>query len=92
MLEAALAAPGVRAPLSPEQRDRLARRGLEPSLHERASVFLLLADVLQRLWEQARPEAAAGQGQGPGQAARRLGEEAECTEARKVGGVWGSRG
>ncbi|GBF90474.1 hypothetical protein Rsub_03470 [Raphidocelis subcapitata] len=74
VLETALAAPGVRAPLSAEQRERLSRRGLEPSLHERASVFLLLAEVLQRLWAQAhqlqpQPQPQQGQLQGPGRGA-----------------------
>jgi tetratricopeptide repeat protein 21B len=49
VLEGAMAAPGVRAPLTPGQRQRLGRRLAEPSTSERASVYLLLAQALQRL-------------------------------------------
>ena len=50
VLETAINLPGVRTALKPEQRDRLgARRIQEPSMHERATIYLLLADVLGRL-------------------------------------------
>lgn len=49
MLEAALSLPGVQSAPTPEQTARLARRGCLPSLHERASIYLLLADVIMRL-------------------------------------------
>ncbi|KAL6760145.1 intraflagellar transport protein [Haematococcus lacustris] len=48
VLEAAMNLPGVRSPLTAQQRARLTRRVAEPSLHERASVYLLLAEVLAR--------------------------------------------
>lgn len=52
VLDTAMAAPGIRAPLSAEQRERLSKKGLEPSTHERAGVYLLLAEVHQKLWAQ----------------------------------------
>jgi tetratricopeptide repeat protein 21B len=55
MLEAAMALPGVRAALTPGQRQRLGRRLAEPSTSERASAYLLLAQVLQRL--SSKPDA-----------------------------------
>lgn len=48
--------PGVRSAASPEQTSRLAKRGCLPSVHERARIFLLLADVITRL---DKPTAAA---------------------------------
>jgi hypothetical protein len=78
-LEAALAAPGVRAPLTAEQRERLARRGLEPSDHERASAFLLLAEVHARLWAARRRETA-----GRGAASGPAGAPGECPETQQV--------
>lgn len=41
--------PGVRTALTPQQRARLTRRVVEPTLHDRASLFLLMAEVLSRL-------------------------------------------
>jgi len=41
--------PGVRSTASPEQTSRLAKRGCLPSVHERARIFLLLADVITHL-------------------------------------------
>jgi hypothetical protein len=41
--------PGVRTALDPKQRQRLTRRVVEPSTHERASIYLLLAEVLSRI-------------------------------------------
>ncbi len=49
VLDAAMALPGVRKQLNPAQRQRLGRRTVEPSVSERASIYLLLAQVLQRL-------------------------------------------
>ena len=50
VLETAINLPGVRTPLKPEQKQKLAgRRVIEPSLHERATIYLLLADVLGRI-------------------------------------------
>jgi len=49
VLEAAINLPGVRTALKPEQRARLGPRVQPPTLHERASIYLLLADVLGRL-------------------------------------------
>ncbi|KAF8072682.1 TTC21B [Scenedesmus sp. PABB004] len=59
VLEGAMALPGVCSAASPEQAARLARRGCLPSLHERATVFLLLAEVVGRLSPGGReaPEA-----------------------------------
>jgi len=45
ILEGALTLPGVRGDLAPEQRARLAAKGAEPTLHQRATIFLLLAEV-----------------------------------------------
>ena len=98
VLDTAMAAPGIRAPLSQEQRDRLSKKGLEPSAHERASVFLLLAEVHQKLWTQKRQpqpqDQALGQQQGLGalraahavRAGAAAGVQAACEspEARKV--------
>ncbi len=41
--------PGVRTALTPQQRSRLNRKVVEPTLHERATIYLLLADVLARM-------------------------------------------
>jgi len=49
VLETAMNLPGVRTPLRSEQRQRLTRRVFEPTLHERATIYLLLAEVLGRL-------------------------------------------
>lgn len=49
MLEAALALPGVRGTLNAEQAARLAKKGCLPSLHERASIYLLLVEVIGKL-------------------------------------------
>lgn len=53
VLETAMQLPGVRSALKPEQRAavqaRAGRRVVEPTLHERATIYLLLADVLGRL-------------------------------------------
>ncbi|KAI8469287.1 MAG: intraflagellar transport protein [Monoraphidium minutum] len=90
VLEAALAAPGVRAPLTPEQRDRLAKRGLEPSTYERAGVFLLLAEVHQKLWaaragaRAARQEPGGKGGGGGGGGAAQAVAAGESPEARKL--------
>ncbi len=46
VLDAAFIIPGVRSSLTPAQRDRLGKKGLEPTLHERATLFLLMIDVL----------------------------------------------
>jgi hypothetical protein len=48
VLEAALSLPGVKGKLSAEQRGRLAARGALPSTTERASLYLLLVEVLRR--------------------------------------------
>lgn len=48
--------PGVRSAASPEQAARLAKRGCLPSVHERARIFLLLAEVITRI---GKPQAAA---------------------------------
>lgn len=64
-LEAAMALPGVRTALTPQQRQRLGRRVVEPSLHERATVYLLLAEVLSRLSKMPdAPEAKKVRGGG----------------------------
>jgi hypothetical protein len=90
VLEAALAAPGVRTPLSPAQRERLARGGLAPSDHERASVFLLLAEVHSKLWDARHPAAPApAAGAGAGAAAAQQAAAQGCPQAQKVGG-WGA--
>lgn len=49
VLEAAMNLPGVRTALTPQQRARLNRKVVEPTLHERATIYLLLADVLARM-------------------------------------------
>ncbi len=49
VLETAMALPGVRTALTPQQRARQIRRTAEPTMHERASLFLLMAEVLSRL-------------------------------------------
>ncbi|KAG2502129.1 hypothetical protein HYH03_000619 [Edaphochlamys debaryana] len=49
VLEAAMNLPGVRTQLSAQQRSRLGRKVTEPTLHERATIYLLLADVLARI-------------------------------------------
>ena len=53
VLETAMQLPGVRSALKPEQRAavqaRAGRRVVEPTLHERATIYLLLADVSGRL-------------------------------------------
>ncbi len=43
-----MALPGVRSALTAQQRSRSVRRIIEPTLYERASVYLLLAEVLSR--------------------------------------------
>jgi hypothetical protein len=48
--------PGVRSTASPEQAARLDKRGCLPSIHERARIFLLLAEVINRI---GKPQAAA---------------------------------
>lgn len=47
--------PGVRSAASAEQAARLAKRGCLPSVHERARIFLLLADVIK---QEGKPQAA----------------------------------
>ncbi|EFJ52945.1 hypothetical protein VOLCADRAFT_78980 [Volvox carteri f. nagariensis] len=49
VLESAMNLPGVRTPLSAQQRARMGRKVVEPTLHERATIYLLLADVLARI-------------------------------------------
>eukprot|EP00798_Chlamydomonas_sp_ICE-L_P019308 gene19309-25961_t len=49
VLESAMNLPGVRVALNPTQRARLQRSTSEPSLHERATVYLLLVEVLCKL-------------------------------------------
>ncbi|KXZ45770.1 hypothetical protein GPECTOR_50g563 [Gonium pectorale] len=49
VLESAMNLPGVRTALSSQQRARLGRKVVEPTLHERATIYLLLADVLARI-------------------------------------------
>ncbi|GIL85609.1 hypothetical protein Vretimale_13293 [Volvox reticuliferus] len=49
VLESAMNLPGVRTPLTAQQRARLGRKVVEPTLHERATIYLLLADVLTRI-------------------------------------------
>lgn len=58
VLEGALALPGVQTPVNAEQALRLSRKGCLPSLHERAHVYLQLADVCTKLGKsQDCPEA-----------------------------------
>ena len=63
VLESAMNLPGVKTPLKADQKARLlagGRKGgfAEPSLHERASIYLMLADVLNKLSKgQDAPEA-----------------------------------
>ncbi len=45
VLDNAMNLPGVRTALTPQQRARVARRVVEPTVYERASVYLLLAEV-----------------------------------------------
>jgi hypothetical protein len=40
--------PGVRSRLPQEQQQRLQRRGLQPTTHERASLYLHMVDVLKK--------------------------------------------
>ncbi|GLC77752.1 hypothetical protein PLESTB_000959000 [Pleodorina starrii] len=49
VLESAMNLPGVRTPLTTQQRGRLGRKVVEPTLHERATIFLLLAEVLAKI-------------------------------------------
>lgn len=56
VLETAMSLPGVRSPASAEQAARLAKRGCLPSVHERARIFLLLAEVITSI---GKPQAAA---------------------------------
>lgn len=56
VLETAMSLPDVRHPASAEQAARLAKRGCLPSVHERARIFLLLAEVITRI---GKPQAAA---------------------------------
>ncbi|KAG1671374.1 hypothetical protein FOA52_002984 [Chlamydomonas sp. UWO 241] len=49
VLESAINLTGVRTALKPEQRARLGPRVATPTMHERATIYLLLADVLGRL-------------------------------------------
>lgn len=82
-LDAALQLPGVRAALtSREQRERLAKKGMEPSTHERASVFLLLAEVHSKLWQRTQGGGGGGGASEKGGAAGPAG--AACPEASKV--------
>jgi tetratricopeptide repeat protein 21B len=75
-----MSAPGIRTPLTPDQRARLSRRSLEPSTHERASVYLLLAEAHARLWA-----AGAGQrGQHQHQHQHQQQQQQECPKARRV--------
>ena len=55
VLETAMSLPGVRSPASPEQAARLAKRGCLASVHERARIYLLLAEVITRI---GKPQAA----------------------------------
>jgi tetratricopeptide repeat protein 21B len=67
VLESAMGLPGVRSPAAPEQAARLAKRGCLPSLHERASIFLLLAEAVTK---QGKVTAAAD--------ARKVGNTGAC--------------
>lgn len=49
VLESAMNLPGVRTVLTAQQRARLGRRVTDPTTHERATIYLLLAEVLSRL-------------------------------------------
>ena len=49
VLELAMGLPGVRSSLSTQQSARMTRRVIEPQLHERATIYLLLAQCLSRL-------------------------------------------
>lgn len=44
-----MALPGVRTAMTPQQRGRLGKRLAEPTLAERATIYLLLAEVLSRM-------------------------------------------
>jgi tetratricopeptide repeat protein 21B len=44
-----MALPGVRTAATPEQAARLAKRGCLPSVHERASIYLLLLEIIGKL-------------------------------------------
>uniref|UniRef100_A0A383W643 Uncharacterized protein n=1 Tax=Tetradesmus obliquus TaxID=3088 RepID=A0A383W643_TETOB len=58
VLEAAMALPGVRTAATPEQAAWLAKRGCLPSVHERASIYLLLVEIIGKLNKgQETPEA-----------------------------------
>lgn len=53
-----MALPGVRTAPTPEQASRLARKGCLPSVHERATIFLLLVEVTGKINKgQETPEA-----------------------------------
>lgn len=45
VLESAMGLPGVRQTLGPQARARIGRKLVEPTLHERATIYLLLAQV-----------------------------------------------
>ena len=49
VLETAMNLPGVRTAMSPQQRARFTRKVVEPSLHERATIYLMLADLLAKM-------------------------------------------
>lgn len=55
VLETAMSLPGVRSPASSEQAARLAKRGCLASVHERARIYLLLAEVTTSI---GKPQAA----------------------------------
>jgi hypothetical protein len=57
-LELIMSMPGVRTTLTPQQRAKLGRAATTPSLHERATVYLLLAEVLTRLSTMPDPPEA----------------------------------
>jgi tetratricopeptide repeat protein 21B len=53
-----MALPGVRTAATAEQAARLAKRGCLPSVHERASIYLLLVEIFGKLNKgQESPEA-----------------------------------
>lgn len=53
-----MALPGVRTAATPEQAAWLAKRGCLPSVHERASIYLLLVEIIGKLNKgQETPEA-----------------------------------
>ncbi len=49
LLDTAFKLPGVRSPLTGAQRAKLGKKVVEPTTHERATIYLARADVLSKL-------------------------------------------